>query len=173
MHTLEVKLEECSPCHTGASQVEDLKNIRMQGSAVDYDGDGDIEEGIYYEIEGLQGVLYGAIQAYASDAGVAVVYDSHAYPYFFIDTNANGEPDEDEANYGNKYNAWTPRLLKAAYNYQTSKKDPGAFAHGLDVASEAFEALQRGQHAFEGTHVGEEGGDGLGRELADPFEDPG
>ena len=29
-----------------------------------------------------------------------------------------------------KYDAWTPRLLKAAYNYQTSIKDPGAFAHG-------------------------------------------
>ena len=25
---------------------------------------------------------------------------------------------------------WTPRLLKAAYNYQVSLKDPGAFAHG-------------------------------------------
>ena len=28
------------------------------------------------------------------------------------------------------FDAWTPRLLKAAYNYQTSIKDPGAFAHG-------------------------------------------
>ena len=27
------------------------------------------------------------------------------------------------------YNAWTPRLLRAAYNYQYSVKDPGAFAH--------------------------------------------
>jgi hypothetical protein len=27
------------------------------------------------------------------------------------------------------YTAWTPRLLKAAYNYQYSVKDPGAFAH--------------------------------------------
>ncbi len=27
-------------------------------------------------------------------------------------------------------NKWTPRMLKAAYNYQVSVKDPGAFAHG-------------------------------------------
>ncbi len=32
--------------------------------------------------------------------------------------------------YGNRYNAWTARLLKAAYNYQVSQKDPGGFAHG-------------------------------------------
>ena len=31
----------------------------MVSSAVDYDGDGDVEEGIYYEIEGLQEALYG------------------------------------------------------------------------------------------------------------------
>jgi hypothetical protein len=102
----------------------------MKGTKRDYDGDGDEDEGVYYEIAGLQEILYQAIQAYASDAGTPIVYDAHAYPYFFIDTNANGEADEDEASYGNKYNAWTGRLLKAAYNYQTSIKDPGAYAHG-------------------------------------------
>ncbi len=103
----------------------------MEGSAVDYDGDGDLEEGIATEISGLQEVLYAAIQAYSADvAGAAIVYDSHAYPYFFIDTNGDGEAGEDEANYGNQYATWTPRLLQAAYNYQVSLKDPGAFAHG-------------------------------------------
>ena len=29
----------------------------------------------------------------------------------------------------NKYAAWTPRLLKAAYNYQFVATDPGAYAH--------------------------------------------
>ena len=51
------------------------------------------------------------------------------YPYFFIDNNDNGIADKDEAKFPNKYNAWTPRLLKAAYNYQFVTKDPGAFAH--------------------------------------------
>jgi hypothetical protein len=126
-HTLEVKAEACVECHGEG----DYQDYRMISSASDYDGDGDVEEGIYYEIEGLQEMLYEGIQAYAAEvAGTPIVYDSAAYPYFFVDTNANGEPDEDEANYGNRYNAWTGRLAKAAYNYQTSKKDPGAFTHG-------------------------------------------
>ena len=127
VHTLEVKAEACIECHGEG----DYQDYRMISSASDYNGNGDVEEGVYYEIEGLQEMLYEGIQAYAAEvAGTPIVYDSSAYPYFFIDTNANGEPDEDEANYGNQYNAWTGRLSKAAYNYQTSKKDPGAFAHG-------------------------------------------
>jgi hypothetical protein len=130
-HSLELRVGSCSECHTDVSSVEDVANIRLPGSTADYDGDGDLEEGVTMEIAGLQEILYGAIQAYASDVpGTAIVYDAHAYPYFFIDTNEDGEAGEDEANYGNQYNAWTPRLLKAAYNYQVSIKDPGTFAHG-------------------------------------------
>ena len=130
-HTLEVKVAECSVCHAGITTAEDLKDVRMAGSLADYDGDGDTTEGIHFEIEGLRDMLYGAIQAYAADiVGTEVVYESHSYPYFFIDTNADGEPDEDEAAFPNRYASWTPRLLKAAYNYQVSSKDPGNFAHG-------------------------------------------
>ncbi|GBD84284.1 class III cytochrome C family protein [bacterium BMS3Abin02] len=130
-HTLELKVDECSTCHAGVSSVEDLENVRMAGSEVDYDGDGDITEGIAFEIQGLQEKLYAAIQAYASSkAGTPIVYAAESYPYFFVDTNANGDADGEEASYGNKYASWTPRLLKAAYNYQVSIKDPGAYAHG-------------------------------------------
>jgi hypothetical protein len=130
-HTLEVKVEACADCHEGVVEVEDLKDVRMAGSLVDYDGDGDAEEGIYYELQGLQEMLYQSIQAYATTVvETPIVYESHTHPYFFLDTNVNGEVDEGEAVSGNRYNAWTPRLLKAAYNYQTSMKDPGAFAHG-------------------------------------------
>ncbi|KAA3665180.1 MAG: hypothetical protein DWQ04_01935 [Chloroflexi bacterium] len=130
-HTLEVELEECVVCHEGAETAEDLQNVRMAGSLVDYDGDGDQEEGIYFEIEGMREVLYGLMQTYAADVtGTPVVYDSHAYPYFFIDTDGNGEVSEGEGAFPNKYNAWSPRLAKAAYNYQVSLKDPGRFAHG-------------------------------------------
>jgi len=131
-HTLEVRVEEvCSECHYVGSapvaSVDDLKNIREPSSAVDYDGDGNTEEGMYYEIEGIQAKLYAAIQAYAGEiSGTAIIYDAHRYPYYFADANANGTVDEGEGG----YNAFTPRLLKAAYNYQLSQKDPGAFAHG-------------------------------------------
>jgi hypothetical protein len=130
-HSLEIRLEECQACHAGVGSREDLVDIRMAGSMADYDGDGDLDEGVMAEIHGLQEMLLGAIQAYADEVvGTAAAYSADAYPYFFIDGNGNGEADEDEANFGNRYITWTPRLLKAAYNYQVSKKDPGEFAHG-------------------------------------------
>lgn len=130
-HSLEIKTELCVSCHEGADNVEAIRQIRMESSLVDYDGDGDIEEGIADEIAGLRDMLYGAMQSYAADtAGTPLVYTTEAYPYFFIDTNANGEVEEDEAVFPNQYNAWTGRLAKAAYNYQTSLKDPGAYVHG-------------------------------------------
>jgi hypothetical protein len=124
-------VEACTMCHEGVASVEDFKNVRLVGSTKDYDGDGDVKEGIYYEIEGLQAMLFRAIQAYAKEVSkTAIAYNPAAYPYFFVDANGNGQADPDESNFGNRYNAWTPRLLKAAYNYQTSMKDPGAFVHG-------------------------------------------
>jgi hypothetical protein len=117
-HTLEVKVDECSACHTNVTSVEDLVNIRMPGSLVDYDGDGDMEEGIMFEIQGMQDLLLQAMQAYSTEiAGTGIVYDAAAYPYFFNDA-------------GERYATWTARLAKAAYNYQVSQKDPGEFAHG-------------------------------------------
>ena len=89
-HTLALKLDECAVCHTDVASVEDLMNVRMEGSLADYDGDGDIEEGIYYELDGLREMLYTGIQAYAAEvAGTPIVYESHTYPYFFIDTNGD------------------------------------------------------------------------------------
>jgi hypothetical protein len=129
-HTLEVKVEQCSLCHEGVATVEDLKTIRMVSSNPDYDGDGDVEEGMYYEIEGLQTALMAEIQKYAADkAGTGIVYDAAAYPYWFADADGDGAPDQGE-NGPTGYSTWTARLLKAAYNYQVSLKDPGAFAHG-------------------------------------------
>jgi hypothetical protein len=130
-HTLKVKVDECATCHTNVESEEDLRDIRMNGSLVDYDGDGDVEEGIAHELDGVREKLYENIQAYAAEvAGTPIAYTPDSNPYFFIDTNANGEADADEANGDNRFASWTPRLLRAAYNFQTSIKDPGAFAHG-------------------------------------------
>jgi hypothetical protein len=111
----------------------------------DYDGDGDTTEGLADEVETMREALYEAMQDYATEVtgAEAIVYDSHAYPYFFIDTNANGKPDEDEAAYPNRYATWTPRLLRAAYNYQYAAKDPGAFAHnGKYILQVLYDALE-------------------------------
>jgi hypothetical protein len=130
-HTLQLKIDQCAGCHTGVASVEDLRNIRMNGSKVDYDGDGDVTEGISHELDGLREKLYQAIQAYGKEvAGAAIAYDPDAYPYFFTDTNEDGQLSDDEKVADNGYKNWTGRLVKATYNYQVSIKDPGAFAHG-------------------------------------------
>lgn len=128
-HTLTIRIETCKECHTNVTTAEDLKNVRMQGSLEDYNGNGDLTEGIAAELKGLQDTLYGSIQAYAKDvAGTGIVYDGASYPYWFADADGDGKADQkDGAGVG--FTSWTARLLKAAYNYQVSVKDPGAFAH--------------------------------------------
>jgi hypothetical protein len=129
-HTLEVRIERCSECHNGVISPESLADIRMRGSLVDYDGDGNVAEGIAGEISDLQQMLLTAMQTYSAEiTGSMIGYNPSAYPYFFNDLNTNGVVDEDEANTDNAFTSWTARLLEAAYNYQTSLKDPGAYAH--------------------------------------------
>jgi len=116
-HTLKVKVDKCAECHEGVATVDDLKKVRMVSSAKDYDGDGNVTEGISEEIAGLQETLMAEIQKYAlAKGGAEIKYDAATYPYFM---GADGKA----------YGTWTARLLKAAYNYQVSIKDPGAFAH--------------------------------------------
>ncbi|MEI8131437.1 MAG: cytochrome c3 family protein [Leptolinea sp.] len=117
-HTLEVKVDTCKNCHTDVKTVEDLKKVREPSSSGDYDGDGNVKEGMGEEIVGLQELLMAQIQKYAKDkVSAEIKYDGATYPYFM---GADGKA----------YPNWTPRLLKAAYNYQVSIKDPGSFAHG-------------------------------------------
>ena len=130
-HSLQVKVDQCAACHTDVKTVEDLKNVREMSSMMDYDGDGNTTEGMFYEIQGLQEKLYAAIQAYAKDvAGKGIVYDPAAYPYFLADANDDGKADTNDQGAAVGFDVWTARLLKAAYNYQVSVKDPGMFAHG-------------------------------------------
>ncbi len=128
LHRVAVKVSDCSGCHKEVTDKQSLHRIRT--SKVDYDGNGNINEGVAQEVDHLRGRLLTAIMDYAKTiAGKPIVYDPATYPYFFVDSNSNGVADKAEARFPNKYNAWTPRLLKAAYNYQFVTKDPGAFAH--------------------------------------------
>jgi hypothetical protein len=127
-HSLEIDLDACNTCHTG---IHDPKDIRYYGSFMDYDGDRNRTEGMFYELETMKEKLYAAIIRYGRNVVRApIVYDAHAYPYFFYDSNDNGLPDPEETNYGNRYTSFTPRLLRAVYNYQVAQKDPNAYAHG-------------------------------------------
>ncbi len=128
VHTTAVKVVDCAACHKEVTDKPSLRRIRV--TVIDYDGNGNANEGLAEEIEHLRVRLLATIQAYAKTvAGKPIAYDLDAYPYFFNDTNNNGVADKDEAKFPNKYNAWTPRLLKAAYNYQFVTKEPGAYAH--------------------------------------------
>lgn len=124
-HDTQVKLESCTSCHKGAA---DFRAIRT--TPLDILGDGNMGAGIAVVVETIHAQLNSAIMAYARDVGAApIVYSSAAYPYFFNDLNADGVADPTEAVFPNAYKSWTPRLLKAAYNYQFVGKDHGAFAH--------------------------------------------
>ncbi|HEY5984536.1 MAG TPA: hypothetical protein VIU38_13815 [Anaerolineales bacterium] len=128
-HATTVRVEACAACHQDVKTVDDLKNNRENGSLEDYNGNGDTKEGIYYELKGLQDILYSSIQAYAKEvAGTAVIYDPETYPYWLADADGDGKADEKDGA-AVAYSTWTARMLKAAYNYQVSAKDPGAFAH--------------------------------------------
>jgi len=123
-HSLEVEQAECAQCH----KEDTLADIRI--NKIDADADGDLTEGVASEINAIHSQLNDVIVEYASSViDKPIVYDSHAYPYYFYDTNGNGVADGKEAIYPNRYQSWTPRLLKAAYNYQFVAKDPGAYAH--------------------------------------------
>jgi hypothetical protein len=136
-HTLQIKIDVCKGCHTNVNTVDDLKNIRMNGSLVDYNGNGNVTEGISAEITGLQDMLLKAMQEYGKEVTKSpIVYDASSYPYFFIDTNGNGIAETTEITSTNTYASWTGRLMKAAYNYQLSVKDPGAFAHNAKYVIE-------------------------------------
>ena len=89
-----------------------------------------MKESLHDEIEGLETTLFATIQQYASVIlGLPIVYDDHTYPYFFNDSNADGITDEGEVSYGNRYTDFDAELLKASYNYQTSKKEPSGYIH--------------------------------------------
>jgi hypothetical protein len=114
-HSLEINSLQCATCHVGATTAETRRNIRM--SNVDYDGDGDVSEGVAGEISTMQERLLAALQTYAEnqDAVAAIDY-SAGFPYFADDQ-------------GDQYATWTPRLLQAAYNLHYTTKDTGGFAH--------------------------------------------
>lgn len=127
-HELELEINECKSCHPNVNSAADFASIRMAGSLGDYDGDGNITEGVSTEIDGLRAMLYTAIRSYANQVShVSIAYSPARHPYWFVDPNDNGVVDAGETT---AYNGFTARLIKAAYNYQVSAKDPGQFAHG-------------------------------------------
>ncbi|MCC5965124.1 MAG: polyheme membrane-associated cytochrome C [Natronohydrobacter sp.] len=123
-HSTAVETDGCLACHRG---VEELRDIRIQHR--DFAGTGDRSGGIHSEIVALQSQLMDAIRVYAAQiAGTPIAY-ANSFPYFFADPSGSGELSPDQLIRDNRYQSWTPRLLKAAYNYQVAAKDPGGYVH--------------------------------------------
>ena len=129
-HTTALRVEVCSTCHEGVLTPDDVHEVRMFASATsDYDGDGNVVEGLWHELQGLRAALIEVLSAYARAQGDPICFHETAYPYYFLDTDDDGVCATAEAVEANRYLAWTPRLLRAAYNLQVATRDPGAFAH--------------------------------------------
>lgn len=147
-HTLHTRKPEnadtnlCQTCHSGVTGYQEYKTVSM--SKVDFDGDGAVES-MYDEIEGMKVILHQAMSQYSAKIGDGTMFGFYgdAYPYSFIDTNKDGQITEDEAAFPNQYKLFTPRLLKAAYNYMFTVKEPGAYIHnGKYVLQLMFDSIE-------------------------------
>lgn len=129
-HTLEIAFEPCLTCH----QADSMQDIRI--SRQSYSGTGDTSVGIRADIQANAALLLDTVKSYAQDvANVPMVYDGTRYPYFFRDANGDGVIDESEGS-AVAYDAWTPRSLRAAYNWKLVTADPGNYAHNPHYALE-------------------------------------
>jgi hypothetical protein len=135
-HIGKPKAAFCNQCHPIVNVPADFRIIRF--SAVDYNGNGNVSEGIFREIWGT-GVasndnvvnrLLLAIQAYATaNSPFQIAYDPATNPYWFKDLNGNGIVDANEAVSSNGFSSFDNALLKAAYNYQVVQKEPCGYIH--------------------------------------------
>ncbi|WP_422072408.1 cytochrome c3 family protein [Tranquillimonas rosea] len=129
-HTLEVGFEPCLTCH----QADSPQDIRIARQS--YDGSGDTSVGIRSDIEANADTLMRMIRDYMDEvAGAPGIYDGTRYPYFFSDANGDGAIDMD----GGEpvvYGAWTPRSLRATFNWKLVTADPGNYAHNPQYSLE-------------------------------------
>ncbi|HZO16438.1 MAG TPA: hypothetical protein VFB62_24355, partial [Polyangiaceae bacterium] len=122
-------------CSTGCHAPTPIISIRVRTThLVDFDGDANAAEPLKDEISGLATALMAQMAVVSGTPPIC--YNGGAYPYFFKDTNANGLCETSESTNANKWTAWTPALMKAAHNYQISKKEHGAWAHNFDYMAQ-------------------------------------
>jgi hypothetical protein len=127
-HSLTVAEETCLTCHTSGTAAD----IRI--SRVSFDGSGDLKKGIRGDISANAARLMSMIEDYAETVvGVSLHYDGSRHPYFFADANGDGVADQVDGK-PVPYNAWSPRMLKAAYNWKFVGSDTGVHVHNPHYA---------------------------------------
>lgn len=138
-HTLEVAETPCSTCHEN-STFDEIRITRQS-----YDGSGNLSVGISSDIAANADLLIGLTTRYAAEVvQVPMIYDGASYPYFFTDANGDGAIDTADGR-NVAYQSWTPRMLRAAYNWKLVTADPGAYVHNpyyaLQLLYDAVEDL--------------------------------
>ncbi|ORJ58592.1 hypothetical protein [Geothermobacter hydrogeniphilus] len=142
-------INDCLPCHADdpsqpAYPNVDATNFKFSGirnpaNTTDYNGNGNTTESLKDEIRALEADLLTDIMTYAANpAGLnaPVVYDDATYPYWFNDTNGNGVVDPGENIYPNAYTAFDTTMIRAAYNYTFSVKEPHGYIHHPDYIAQ-------------------------------------
>lgn len=130
----------CGACHSNVTGYADYRDIFVDG--VDYDADGMVE-GLYHEIQSVQAMLFDAIQLYAREKIGTPVGWSDSYPYLFKDTDGDGLIGEEEAAYPNRYTEFTPRLMRAVFNFHFSVKAPAGYVHnGKYILQLLYDSLE-------------------------------
>src|SRR5690606_21078998 len=78
--------------------------------------------------------LKSMIEDYAEKVvGVPVHYDGSRHPYFFADANGDGVADQADGK-PVPFNAWSPRMLKAAYTWKFVGSAAGIHVHNPHYA---------------------------------------
>lgn len=133
-----VTASSCGRCHfneaTGLpvanfTELEESRQFGFEG--VDVDGDGTVES-LKNELLGLGDVVYGRIQKYGEKIAGTPICVGNNRAYILSDPAvACGTAPNAVA-----YNKFTPRLLKAVFNYLMWQNDTGAWAHNPRYAVE-------------------------------------
>ena len=106
-HTLDVRVANCSACHLGATDLDGIRNIRLRET--DYDGDGNISEGLLGEIETMHDNLGIVMRLYTiKDESIEPI---NTTAVFATRPETNIRPGR-------------RAFLQAAYNYEYVAKDP-------------------------------------------------
>ena len=129
-HSLKTAEENCLTCHA-TGKAGEIRIARMS-----FDGSGDVKKGIKLDIEANARRLKGMLEDYAAKVGgTPLIYDGNRHPYFFTDANGDGVADQAEGR-PLPYAGWTPRLLRAAYNWKFVGSDKGIHVHNPHYALE-------------------------------------
>ena len=125
------KFDACASCHAGVNDVGAARDIRMMSSVgIDYDGDGNPTEGhLRRARRPARQAAGGASGRTARSTARRSATRPPPIPTGSSTATATATCSAAEAVGANGYKSWTPRLVRATYNFQLASKDPGAFAH--------------------------------------------